>query len=487
MKRFFAVLGLVLLVLLAVLLVRASTVRSRQIAAPPVADLQVDARAAAGRLAGAIRFPTVSHEGGANVEAAAFDGLHRYLETTFPRVHATLKRETVGGYSLLYTWPGTDPSLPPLLLMSHQDVVPVEPGTEKSWTHPAFSGDMDGQFVWGRGTLDDKVGVMGILEAMELLIGKGFQPKRTILLAFGHDEEVSGPHGAAAIAALLEQRGVHPQLVVDEGGVVAEGMIPGISKPVALISTAEKGFVTVELTAEAPGGHSSMPPPHSAIGNLAAALEQLENHPFPARIDGAARRSFEFLAPEMPLGSRLPLTNLWLFGPLVERSLAGSPASNSRIRTSTAVTIVRGGVKENVLPHEAKGWVNFRILPGDTVAGVLEHVRSLVGPGVKVAIWGHSQTEPSPESDAYGPDFQLLQKTIAQTMPGALVAPNLLSGGTDTKHYQKLSHEVFRFIPVRVHEEDLARVHGTNERIGIENYGEVVRFFAQLARNAAGR
>jgi carboxypeptidase PM20D1 len=486
MKRFLAVVGLVLLVLLAVLLIRASTVDSRQLGDVPVNDLQVDARAAASRLAGAIRFPTVSHEGGADVEAAAFDGLHRYLEATFPRVHSTLKRETVAGYSLLYTWQGTDPSLPPLLLMSHQDVVPVEPGTEKSWTHPAFSGQMDDRFVWGRGALDDKVGVMGILESVELLLAKGFQPKRTVLLAFGHDEEVSGLHGASAIAALLQQRGVHPQLIVDEGGVVAEGMVPGITKPVALVGTAEKGFVTVELTVEAPGGHSSMPPPHSAIGQLAAALERLENNPFPARIDGATRHSFDFLAPEMPLGPRLFLTNLWLFEPLAERSFSASPASNSRIRTSTAVTIVRGGVKENVLPHEAKGWVNFRILPGDTVAGVLEHVRSLVGPGVKVAISGQSQTEPSPESDTNGPNFRLLQKTIAQVLPGTLVAPNLLAGGTDTKHYQKLSHEVFRFIPVRVKEEDLARVHGTNERIGIENYGDVVRFFAQLVRNAAG-
>jgi carboxypeptidase PM20D1 len=486
MKKALLALGVVLALLVAVVLARTAMVESKQVRAEPVTDLAVDARAAAERLAGAIRFPTISHEDAARVEDAAFHGLHRYLEQSFPRVHSTLTREVMAGYSLLYTWPGTNSQLPPILLMSHTDVVPVEPGTEKAWTHPPFSGRIVGGHVWGRGAMDDKAGVMGILEAVELLLGRGFRPERTVYLAFGHDEEVGGSKGAAALAAVLERRGVRPDFILDEGGLIAEGIVPGVESPVAMISTAEKGYVSVELVAVAEGGHSSMPPRTTAIGKLAAAVRRLEENPMPARIDGATRRSFEYLAPEMPFGPRLFLANLWLFGPLAERQLGADPASNARIRTTTAATVFQGGIKENVLPSRARAVVNFRILPGDTIEGVLRHVRETVGPEIKVAVTGSFPTEPSPESDVRSPEFGLLQRTIAQVFPGMLVAPNLLSGGTDTKHYRKLTRNVYRFVPVRVLEKDLARIHGTNERIRVESYGEAVRFYAQLLRNGAG-
>lgn len=486
MKKIFGVLGLVVLILIAVLVVRAATVKSRQIQAAAVKDLAVDSRAAAERLAGAIRFQTISHEDGQNVETAAFRGLHEYLQRSFPRVHAALTRETVADYSLLYTWQGRNPSLAPILLMSHQDVVPVEPGTEKDWTHPAFSGLIDGGYVWGRGTLDDKVGVLAILEAAETLLARGFQPQRTVYFAFGHDEEVGGLKGAAAIAALLARRGIRPQLILDEGGLIAEGMVPGVAPPVALVGTAEKGYVSVELVAQAAGGHSSMPPRHGAIGKLAAAVEKLEDHPMPARIDGATKHSFDYLAPEMPLGSRLVLANLWLFGPLAERQFAVDPAANARIRTTTAATVFQAGIKENVLPHRARAVVNFRVLQGDSVADVLRHVRETVGPEIRVRPTGVAKSEPSPESATDGPAFGLIQRTLAEIFPGTLVAPNLLSGGTDTKHYLGLSRNVYRFLPVRMQAEDLGRFHGTNERVGVENYGEIVRFYAQLLRNGTG-
>jgi carboxypeptidase PM20D1 len=486
MKKAFAVLGLALLVLLAVLLVRTITLDSRQIQAEPVKDLAVDAPAAAERLAGAVRFATVSHENGRHVERQAFLGLHDYLRQSFPRTHAALTREAVVDFSLLYTWRGKEPGLAPILLMSHLDVVPVEPGTEKDWTHPAFSGLIDGGFVWGRGTLDDKVGVLGILEAAEMLLARGFEPRRTVYLAFGHDEEVGGMKGAAALAALLERRGARPELILDEGGAIAEGMVPGVAAPVALIATAEKGYLSVELTAEAEGGHSSMPPRHGAIGKLAAAIQRLESHPMPARIDGATRRSFEYLAPEMPFGPRLMLANLWLFEPLARRRFAADPAADARMRTTTAATVFQAGIKENVLPQRARAIVNFRILPGDSIAGVLRHVRRTVGPEIRANPTGVGPNEPSHESDPKAPAFGLIQRTIVQTFPGTVVAPNLLSGGTDTKHYRHLTRNVYRFLPIRLKAEDFGRLHGTDERLGVKNYAEVVRFYAQLLRNAAG-
>jgi carboxypeptidase PM20D1 len=486
MKKVLLAIGAVLVLLLAVVLARTAMVESKQVRAEPVTDLAVDAQAAAGRLAGAIRFPTISHEGGAKVDDAAFRGLHQYLAQSFPRVHSSLRREVVAGYSLLYTWPGTNPQFPPILLMSHTDVVPVEPGTEKAWTHPPFSGRIVDGHVWGRGAMDDKAGVMGILEAVELLLAKGFRPERTVYLAFGHDEEVGGAKGAAVLAALLERRRVRPDFILDEGGIIAEGIVPGVKPPIALISTAEKGYVTVELVAEAEGGHSSMPPRTTAIGKLAEAVRRLEESPMPARIDGATRRSLEYLAPEMPFANRMFLANLWVFGPLALRQFGAEPASNARIRTTMAATVFQGGIKENVLPSRARAVVNFRILPGDTIEDVLRHVRKTVGPSIKVAVTGSFPTEPSPESDVRGPEFGLLQRTIAQVFPGMLVSPNLLSGGTDTKHYRKLTRNVYRFVPARVRENDLARIHGTNERIAVENYGEAVRFYAQLLRNGAG-
>lgn len=486
MKKALAVLGLVLLALVAVLLVRTSLVRSQQISAEPATEIPIDARAAAERLAGAVRFRTISHEESGRVEREAFLGLHDHLAQSFPLVHSHLTREVVAGYSLLYTWKGRDPGAAPILLLSHQDVVPVEPGTERSWTHPAFSGAIAGSFIWGRGAMDDKSGVLGLLEAVEHLLARGFQPQRTVLLAFGHDEEVSGVQGARNIAALLRQRGVKPEFILDEGGVIAEGMVQGVQAPVALIGTAEKGYVSIDLVAKAAGGHSSMPPRHTAIGRLAAVIHRLEENQMPARIDGATRKSFEVLAPEMPFGPRLFLSNLWLFGPLAKRTFSADPAANSRIRTTTAATIVHAGVKENVLPLEARAVVNFRILPGDSVEDVVEHVRAHAGPEVQVSARRATATEPSPESAVESPAFRLIQTTIGQVFPGTLVSPNLLGGGTDTKHFQGMTPNIYRFLPVRIQREDLARVHGTDERIGVETYAGVVRFYVQLIRNGAG-
>jgi carboxypeptidase PM20D1 len=486
MKKALAVLGLVLLVLVAVLLVRTVLTRSHQITAEPVTDISIDSRAAAERLAGAVRFRTISHESG-QVEREAFFGLHGHLARSFPLVHSRLTREVVAGYSLLYTWTGRNPGAAPILLMSHQDVVPVEPGTERSWTRPPFSGAIADGYVWGRGTMDDKSGVLALLEAVEHLLARGFQPERTVFLAFGHDEEVSGVNGARNIAALLRRRGVKPAFILDEGGVIAQGMVEGIDAPIALVGTAEKGYVSVELVAKAEGGHSSMPPRHTAIGRLARVIQRLEENQMPARIEGATRKSFEYLAPEMPFGQRLFLSNLWLFSPLAERLFSEEPAANSRIRTTTAATLLHAGVKENVLPLEARAVVNFRILPGDTVEDVLEHVRAHAGPEVQVAARRATATEPSPESDAGSPAFRLIQTTIAQVFPSALVSPNLLGGGTDTKHFQGLTPNVYRFLPIHIRKEDLARVHGTNERIGVEDYAGIVRFCVQLIRNGAGQ
>lgn len=475
-----------LLVLIVVVLIKTAAFTSKQIKVKPVTEIAVNAQEVAEHLAGALRFQTVSYQGGAQTNTDAFLGLHQYLEQTFPKAHAALSKEVVADDSLLYTWKGQDAGLKPVLLMSHLDVVPVEAGTEGNWTYPPFAGRMADGYIWGRGALDDKVGVMGILEAAEKLLGEGFQPHRTIYLAFGHDEEIGGMKGAARVAALLGERAPELEFILDEGTPIADGLLPGMARPVALISTAEKGAQNVELTVEATGGHSSMPPPHTAIGILSAAIQKLEDHPMPGHINGPAQRMIEYLGPEMPYFIRLVMANLWLFGPLVERESAAMPSADALIRTTTAVTMIEGGVKENVLPSRAKAVVNFRVLPGDSGEGVMEHVRrTIADPRVTVRRLDSFGSEPSPESDVKAPSFELLQRTVSQIFPQVIVAPSLMIAGTDTRQYAKLSKNVYRFLPMRIGPQDLSRPHGTNERLGVENYQEIVRFYCQLIRNAA--
>src|SRR5271165_6649640 len=254
--------------------------KSQQIAVPAAARVVIDEHAVAERLAGAVRFRTISYDTPSEESRLELTRFHGFLAQSFPSVHGALTLEIVGGYSLLYTWAGRDAAAKPILLMAHQDVVPVAPGTEKQWRADPFGGEIRDGFIWGRGAWDDKGNLMAILEAVESLAAAGFKPQRTVYLVFGHDEENGGEEGAKAIASLFRQRGIRPEFVLDEGMLIADGIMPGLDAPVALIGVAEKGSATLKLTAMAPPGHSSMPGARTAIGSLATALERLERHPF---------------------------------------------------------------------------------------------------------------------------------------------------------------------------------------------------------------
>ncbi len=484
-----ALLGLmaVVVVLAAVATARTLGLASHQIQVEPVELIPVDGEAAARRLAGAIQIRTVSHHDRSRMDMATFAALRAYLAQTFPRTHATLQVELVHGASLLFTWAGADPTRRPILLMSHQDVVPVNPGTEGDWVHPPFSGAVASGYVWGRGTMDVKVGVLGVLEGVEALLAAGFVPQRTVMLAFGHDEEVGGTDGAAHIASLLVERGVRPEFVLDEGLVVTEGIVPGVSAPVATVGIAEKGYLSVELTAEALEGHSSMPPRETAVGIIAGAVQALGHAPFPARHGGALAQMFEWLAPEVSFGKRLAFANLWLLGWVVEDIMSRKPSTDATQRTTTAPTMMTGSTQENVLPKRASAVVNFRILPGDTVTGVLDRVTALIDdPRVGITPLG-AAIEPSPVSSVSSPGFEALHRSIRETFPDAIVVPAPVVGMTDSRYFAELADDVYRFNPLRVGPEDTRRFHGTNERVAVSNYAEVVQFYAQLIRNAAGR
>jgi len=473
-----------LAVVLGVLLV--NTLRAVARPEPPVSrpTIAIDVAAAAERLAEAVRFATVSPVRPEEIDAKAFLGLHDFLRTSFPGVHRVLRGEVVNDYSLLYTWAGTDPAANPIALMAHLDVVPVETPTEADWIEPPFSGRIADGFIWGRGSIDDKSAVLGILEAVELLVGQGFRPTSTVYLAFGHDEESRRHDGAARIAALLQSRGVSLEYVNDEGMIIADRLVPGVADPVALIGTAEKGWLTLELRAGDTGGHASMPPPQTAIGTLAAAIQRLEAHPMPAALESPASELFASVAPAMPFLQRMIFANLWLFAPLVVRRLAAAPTSNAIVRTTAAVTVVTGGTRDNVLPKTATALVNFRILPGDTTASVMDYVRRVIG-DPRISITALKREEPSPVSSCESASFRTVAATIRQVFPGVLVAPGLSVVRTDSSHFLGITEAVYRFRPLRFTADDLRRIHGTNERVAIDGHAALITFYVCLIQNSA--
>jgi carboxypeptidase PM20D1 len=479
-------LGVLSLGLAALLLVRTATLPSQQLAAEPTPPIDLDARAVAARLGGAIRIPSVSPQQAADRDDSAFRALRGYLARSYPRVHATMERELVSRHTLLYSWTGSDPLLEPLLLLAHQDVVPVEPGTEVSWTHPPFSGALADGYVWGRGALDNKGNLIALLEAAEHLLATGFRPRRSVLFAFGHDEEMGGPEGAATVAHLLEERGVRPALVLDEGGAVVKRVVPGIVEPVALVGIAEKGYVSAELVVEAAGGHSSTPPSESAIGILVEAIDRLQRDPMPTRLTPAVRALLDAIAPEAPLGPRLLLANLWLSEPIVIRVLESRPELAALLRTTTAPTVLEAGMKDNVIPGRARAIVNFRILPGDSIESVLEHVRRTVGDDHVQVSALPKRRQPSATSRIGSEHYARLSRTIREVFPGAIVAPYLVVGGSDARHFGPLSEDVYRFMPFLLSERDLEGIHGTDERVSIHALSRAVHFYVRLLANAAG-
>jgi carboxypeptidase PM20D1 len=483
--RFWRVLGVVVgaVVLLGLILV-GNTLRkgSRQVAVEPL-PVQVDVAVAVATLSSAIQLRTVA-DGQRPVDPAALAALRDLLQERFPRAHAALERREMPGGTLWFTWRGRDPAAAPGLLLAHQDVVPV--GDASRWAHPPFSGAQVDGFIWGRGAMDDKQNIVAQLTAVEILLAQGFQPRQTLHLVFGHDEETGGS-GARSVAAAMRADGVTLDFVLDEGGLVSDGVLDGLPKPAALVGVSEKGYASLRLRVRAEGGHSSMPPPHSAVGRLAQAIVAIEERPLPARLDGPTWLMFDTIGPEMVFGQRLVMANRWLLEPVLVSILSGKPSANATLRTTQAVTMASGSSKDNVLPEVADAVVNFRLVPGDTTESVIAHVRAIVGDDVEVSVLeGTIASDPSPVARADGPAWDALQASIRQTWPDAAVSPFLFIGATDARFFTERSERVWRFAPMKLNSDDLKRLHGSDERLSVENLefaiGFYVRFMSQVAR-----
>jgi len=486
MKKLFVGIAVVLLALIAIVVFRANTVFEDVQLEPAknLAQVELDEEQVVERMAGALRFRTISHDDRSNFDADAFLAFHDYLRESFPLVHERAELTLINDYSLLFQIAGSDPSLKPVMLMGHMDVVPVDDVTLDAWTHDPFAGEVVDGEIWGRGAIDNKLSVMSFLEAMEALIRDGFEPERSLFLSFGHDEEVGGRDGARAVAQHLKEQGIEFEFVVDEGGVILDGVIQSVDRPVALIGVAEKGYLNLRLRVNAPGGHSSAPPPQSGLGIISRAIVKLEDNPFPEELTHI-KNTFAAYAPHALFTHRLAIGNTWLLGPVIKATLLSDPAMAASMRTTTAATMASGSSKSNILPTRAEAVVNFRILPGETSESVRERVVEIID-DERVEVIMETNVNPSPVSPTDSMGYQLLAQTIRGFDDNILVAPNLLSGGTDARYFHAVSPNVYRFIMVRATNETRKIVHGIDERIAVEDYLTAIRFYYALIRRATG-
>jgi len=472
MKKILKLIGLLILIVLGVLVFNTLRLSSKQVASESLETINLP-NDVFQNLSKAIQYQTISYSEDAIPDSTAFFGFHRFLEETFPLTHGKLSLEKINDYSLLYKWEGSDASKKPIILMSHQDVVPVDEPTLGDWEAGPFEGEITGTHIIGRGTMDDKGTLVGLMEAVEKLLEESFVPTQTIYLAFGHDEEVGGANGAAAIAEHLKTKGIHAAMVLDEGGFIAEDLVPGVDSPVAMVNLAEKGFASFRLIVETTGGHSSQPPRENTIGMLAQAIVDLENNQLPYKLVKPVDYQLEYMGAELPFLKKMAFANPWLFKkPILE-------ALNAH--TTTAPTIIDGGIKNNVIPTVAEATINFRILPGETIESTQQHIEETISDKIKVETVGFL-TNPSPVSSIDSDAFKTLEKTIRDMFPNSIVVPGLVGGGTDARYFYDISDDVFRFYPVRIGPDSMTRFHGIDEKISKDNYKEIIEFTYHLIK-----
>jgi carboxypeptidase PM20D1 len=481
--RSFAVLTLIFTIVLTAVVVLARTMAAgKSVATTPLTFRApaLDMSAAAEHLSAALQIETISYD--ESRQTQAFEQFRAWLAQTYPRLHSATQRTLVAEGTLVYEWPGSDSSLPPIVLMAHQDVVPA-PQPER-WSHPPFAGTLADGFVWGRGALDDKSSLVAIMEAAESLLAAGHVPERGVIFVFGHDEE-SGGDGARAAAELLAGRGVRAAFVLDEGGLSLDNA-PVANGPMTLIGVSEKGNLTLQLEVKVAGGHSNAPGARTAIDTLASALVAIRDDSFRTRYAGVTRSMLDAMAPHAPLIARVAIANSWLFEPLLVRELSATPQGAALLQTTIAPTMLQGSPKLNVLPSVATATINLRILPGESIETVIAHVRQAIGdlPVTVTAVGPSSQ--PSPIASMQSSGYRLVSGLAAATFD-APIAPLLMIGMTDSRHMSVLTDDIYRFTPVQLGAADTARIHGIDERISLENFSRMIGFYQQVLVGGSAR
>ena len=460
---------------LAVILLRAAAFKPTPEKEQPIGEAAVDGQKAIDDLAQMIRVKTVSSHEDDKVDWAEFAKFRALLKSLYPHVFERCTYEEIGKSGVLFSLKGAA-SDKPAVFMAHYDVVPVN---QELWDKPAFDGVIEDGVLWGRGTLDTKGTLCGVMEAAEHLLKNGFTPKQDMYFAFAGDEEVAGDT-QPTIVQTLKARNIVPAIVVDEGGAVVEDVFPGVKESCALIGIGEKGMMDVQFTIEGEGGHASAPPPHTAVGRLGKAVTDIENHPFKSTMTKPVAEMFDTLGRRSTFVYRLIFANLWCFMPILDSLCKKTGGEmNAMMRTTCAFTQMEGSKASNVLPPKADMVANFRIIGGETMDSVVQRLRELV-PDTGIQIQALHGMNPSKFSNTEGYGWEHLKSAVRQTWPEALVSPYLMVACSDSRHYCAISDNVYRFSAMALSKEERGLIHGNNERIPTDKIVKTAQFYVRL-------
>ena len=468
-----------------IVLIRMASSRPPQKKQVKPGNYNLDVQQAARNLSGAIQIKTIASESFEETNGAVFLAIHDYLKKAYPLIHEKLEREVVHSYSLLYKWKGTgEGNLKPIIMMGHMDVVPVEQSTLDQWPHDPWGGEIADGYVWGRGAIDMKGHLIANLEAIEYLLKTGFQPKRDIYLALGHDEEQMGGNGGVYIVKRLKELGVQAEYIFDEGGAIIDGKEFGVNGSIAAVGIAEKSTLNIKLTAKSSGGHASMPPIQTSVGAVCEAVYKLEREGFPMWLNEAAEIMFQTLRPYMKPVFKMALCNLWLFKGIFFKIMRKMPKGAALLHTTVAPTMLSASMQPNVLAQAASAVLNLRIVPGENVESAVAHVKEIVGEGIQVEVLYGSN--PSSVSSVDAPAWKAIESAIQENIgEDIVVAPYLMMASTDSRHYADLTENTYRFDPFISLGEDIGTIHGVGERLALDSLERGAKFFISLIEKTA--
>ena len=467
-----------LILLILVIAIRTAAFKPKKEIPHEEKEAVFDKDAAVRNLQELIRLRTVSYYDKEKEDDAEFQKLIAMLPRLYPNVFAKCTFDRLPDRALLFKWEGEKHD-EPSVMMAHYDVVPVE---EENWEKPPFEGIIENGVLWGRGSLDTKVTFNAVLFAADTLIKSGYIPKQDMYFAFSGGEEVNG-NGAVNIVNWFIENGIKPQLVVDEGGAVVEGVFPGVTKPCGLIGIAEKGMMNATFSVKSQGGHASAPKPHTPIGVLSRACTRLENKPFKMHLTTPAALMFDTLGRHSNLAYRIIFANLWLFKPVLDMLAKSSGGEmNALLRTTVAFTQAGGSSAPNVIPPSAFMVANMRLNPDDSVKTAIDYLKKTVNDDT-IEISVKNEMEPSPVSKTDCEAWEKVKNAVSDTWKGCIVSPYLMVQCSDSRHYRDLSDHVYRFSAMDLTSEERATIHGNNERIRLTTLHKAVEFYLRLMQS----
>lgn len=472
------ILLLIILCFLLVILIRTLMFKPTNIVKRDVDDIDFDYEKAISNLQKLVKCKTVSYFDHSLEDDKEFDKLVKMLPKLYPTVCKNLELKKFDGRALLFHWKGKAKG-DPAVFMAHYDVVPVE---EENWTRPAFEGLIENNIMWGRGTLDTKVTFNGVLSAGEHLLKKGFVPEHDVYFAFSGGEEVNGP-GAGNIVKYFQEKNITPSFVLDEGGAVVSDVFPGLKQPCGLVGIAEKGYINMTLSVKSAGGHASAPKPHTPIGVLAKACNDIETHPFPIRFTDPVLKMFNELGRRSTFLYRMIFANLWAFGWVLDLICRKSGGQlNALLRTTCAFTQAKGSNAANVIPPSASMTANMRLSPAETIDSSINYIKSVINnPDIEITL--SDPTEPSRISTTDCDGYKWITNAIEDTWKGCVTAPYLMVQCSDSKNYGVISDRVYRFSATDLTNEEMNSIHGNDEHIRLETIKHAVEFFIRVMRN----